>query len=93
MTDRIDGLATDVSRAFHGFEVGIEGGERGVGGRIVFAAGVTDDLPPIAGLRERWGQSVFHRPYCHGYELNKGRIGVIAASALAIHHGLMLPMR
>ena len=37
------------------------------------------------------GQSVFHCPYCHGYELNQGRIGVIAASVLAIHHGLMLP--
>lgn len=89
--DWIDGLATDVSGSFDSFAVEIEGGERKFGRRLVIAAGVTDDLPPIPGLRERWGQSVFHCPYCHGYELNQGRIGVIAASALAIHHGLMLP--
>lgn len=89
--DWIDGLATHVSGAVDAFEVKIDGGERKTGRRLVIAAGVTDDLPPIPGLHERWGQSVFHCPYCHGYELNQGRIGVIAASALAIHHGLMLP--
>ncbi|MGN8153006.1 NAD(P)/FAD-dependent oxidoreductase [Agrobacterium sp. 22094] len=89
--DWIDGLATHVSGAFDAFEVEIDGGERKIGRRLIIAAGVTDDLPPIPGLHERWGQSVFHCPYCHGYELNQGRIGVIAASVLAIHHGLMLP--
>lgn len=89
--DWIDGLATSVSGTFDAFEVEIDGGQRKMGRRLVIAAGVTDDLPPIPGLSERWGQSVFHCPYCHGYELNQGRIGVIAASALAIHHGLMLP--
>lgn len=89
--DWIDGLATNVSGAVDTFEVEIDGRERKTGRRLIIAAGVTDDLPQIPGLRERWGQSVFHCPYCHGYELNQGRIGVIAASALAIHHGLMLP--
>ncbi len=69
--DWIDGLATNVSGAFDAFEVEIDGGERKTGRRLVIAAGVTDDLPPIPGLRERWGQSVFHCPYCHGYELNQ----------------------
>ena len=34
---------------------------------------------------------MFHCPYCHGYELDGGPIGVLAASPLAIHHALMLP--
>ncbi|MDQ1184741.1 NAD(P)/FAD-dependent oxidoreductase [Agrobacterium larrymoorei] len=89
--DWIDSLATNVSGAFDAFEVEIDGGARQTGRRLIIAAGVTDELPPIPGLSERWGQSVFHCPYCHGYELNQGRIGVIATSALAIHHGLMLP--
>lgn len=88
--DWIDGLAINVSGSFDDFEVEIEGRRR-AGRRLIIAAGVTDDLPPIPGLIERWGKSVFHCPYCHGYELNQGRIGVIAASELAIHHGLMLP--
>ncbi len=59
--------------------------------RLLLATGVRDILPAVEGLEERWGKSVFHCPYCHGYELNQGRIGVIATSALSMHHGLMLP--
>lgn len=59
--------------------------------RVVLATGVRDLLPDIPGLAERWGRSVFHCPYCHGYELDQGRIGVIASSAMAQHQALMLP--
>jgi len=59
--------------------------------RLIIATGVRDELPPVPGLAERWGRSIFHCPYCHGYEMNAGRIGIIAASPLALHHSLMLP--
>nr|WP_315495661.1 NAD(P)/FAD-dependent oxidoreductase [uncultured Rhodoferax sp.] len=59
--------------------------------RLILATGVRDELPPVPGLAERWGRSIFHCPYCHGYEMNAGRIGIIAASPLALHHALMLP--
>lgn len=59
--------------------------------RLILASGVIDELPDIEGLKQRWGQSVFHCPYCHGYELNQGAIGVLATSPLSIHHALMLP--
>ena len=42
-------------------------------------------------MKERWGRHVFHWPYCHGYELNQGSIGVIAGSELSLHQALMLP--
>lgn len=48
--------------------------------RLILATGVRDELPPVPGLAERWGRSVFHCPYCHGYEMNAGPIGIIAAS-------------
>jgi thioredoxin reductase len=59
--------------------------------RVVLATGVVDELPPIDGLSERWGRSVFHCPYCHGYELHEGAIGVLATGPVAQHHALMLP--
>ena len=58
--------------------------------RLLLATGVTDQLPEVPGLAERWGKSIFHCPYCHGYELDQGPIGVVAASPLALHHALML---
>lgn len=58
--------------------------------RILFATGVVDQLPLISGLSERWGRAVFHCPYCHGYELDMGRIGVIATSPMSIHQAELL---
>ena len=50
-----------------------------------------DELPDVAGIADRWGRSIFHCPYCHGYELEGGPIGVIATSAMSVHQALMLP--
>lgn len=58
---------------------------------LVLALGVVDEMPPLPGVAERWGTSVFHCPYCHGYELNQGRIGVLATGAHSLHHAQMLP--
>jgi thioredoxin reductase len=73
-----------------GFEV-LAKGVRHQSRRLLLATGVKDLLPAIEGLAERWGKAVFHCPYCHGYELNQGPIGVIAGSELSMHHALMLP--
>lgn len=58
------------------------------GRRIILATGVRDELPALPGLSALWGKSVFHCPYCHGFELNEGRIGVLATSVLSIHSAL-----
>lgn len=59
--------------------------------KIILATGVSDTLPDISGLTERWGKHIFHCPYCHGYELNQGRIGVLASTPMAMHLALLLP--
>lgn len=58
--------------------------------KIIIAAGVSDQLPEIAGLAERWGKTVFHCPYCHGYELEKGKIGILATSEHSLQLAMML---
>jgi thioredoxin reductase len=58
--------------------------------RIILATGVSDELPAIPGLRERWGQTVFHCPYCDGYELGRGRIGMIATNPMSLHHAMLV---
>ncbi|PYE89934.1 NAD(P)/FAD-dependent oxidoreductase [Phyllobacterium leguminum] len=59
--------------------------------RLVLSLGVEDILPDLPGLKERWGKAVYHCPYCHGYELNQGHIGVLAVGPNSIHQALMLP--
>lgn len=88
----LDGSVTRVdSVADENFIAMVSSGESFRATRLVLATGVVDELPAIDGLAERWGRSVFHCPYCHGYELNNGRIGVLARGEISLHHALMLP--
>lgn len=86
-----EGRALQAAQTAGGYAVTLDDGSSVQALRLVLASGVVDQLPPVEGLRERWGASVFHCPYCHGYELGQGRIGVIATGPLSMHHALMLP--
>jgi len=89
----LDGTAVQAAASSDGdgFDVILADGNVVHGRRLVLATGVIDELPPVDGLFERWGASVFHCPYCHGYELEQGAIGVLATGPLSMHHALMLP--
>jgi thioredoxin reductase len=86
----IDAQADAAERTAEGFSIST-GSERFETRRVVLATGVKDDLPDVPGLAELWGKNVFHCPYCHGYELNLGRIGVLGVGPMSVHHALMLP--
>lgn len=87
----IDGAALEAGRTEGGFVVRTDDGGTYRAKRLVLATGVTDTLPEIPGLADRWGKSVFHCPYCHGYELDNGQIGVLAIGEVSFHHAMMLP--
>lgn len=87
----IEGMAERAEGERDDFTVTDAGGMPHRGRRLLFATGVTDTLPEIDGLAGRWGKSVFHCPYCHGYELEQGRIGVLAAGAMSLHQALLMP--
>jgi thioredoxin reductase len=53
--------------------------------RLILSYGVTDMLPPIEGLRECWGRSVLHCPYCHGFEFARQRWGLLYAGPMSLH--------
>ena len=87
----LDGTVAQAVAEDGGFRVSTGDGLTEGARKLVLATGVVDELPSIEGLAERWGRGVFHCPYCHGYELKQGRIGVLAVGPLSIHHALMLP--
>lgn len=86
-----EGRVATIEGSADDFGVRLQGGEVHQARRLILATGVADELPGIPGLAERWGMHVFHCPYCHGYELHQGRVGVLATSPAALHQGLMLP--
>jgi thioredoxin reductase len=81
----VEGRAIEISGGKDDFTVTTADGQTHQGRRVLLATGLADQLPEIAGLAERWGKSVFHCPYCHGYELDQGRIGVIATGPMSAH--------
>lgn len=84
-----EATATGVERIDGGFRVRA-GDEAHDARRLILATGVSDELPSIAGIAERWGKTVFLCPYCDGYELQLGRIGVLATSARSLHQALLV---
>lgn len=86
-----DGTASAARRDGDAFVIELDGARTVRGARLLLATGMRDELPQIDGLAERWGKSVFHCPYCHGYELDEGRIGVLAGGPMALHQAQMLP--
>ena len=59
--------------------------------RVILAVGMDYRLPEVPGLAERWGRSVFHCPFCHGWEVRDRALGVLDADpATGVHRALLL---
>lgn len=82
--------AVDARHADRGFAVTLNDGETLEAEKLVLAYGISDILPDIPGLPERWGKSVLHCPYCHGYEFSGQRLGVLYASPQSIHQAMLI---
>lgn len=86
-----EGRADRASKNDNGFTVWMSDGREYRAARLVLALGVTDTLPEVPGVQDRWGKTVFHCPYCHGYELGGGRVGVLAVGPASMHQAMLLP--
>ena len=85
----VDGIAESAKPTAHGFEVVVKGRVLETK-KLLLAFGVKDDLPKIAGLRERWGKTVLPCPYCHGYELDRKALAVLAMGPFSVHQAQLI---
>ena len=86
----IDGEATSATKDVDGFAVTLATGETVRSVRLVLAFGISDELPAIPGLTERWGKTVLHCPYCHGFEFSGQRLGVLYMSPKSIQQAALI---
>lgn len=82
--------AIDATSSENGFALRLASDASVHGSRLVLATGMEDELPPLAGLAERWGRTVLHCPYCHGYEVAGGTLGVLATLPGSVHQALLV---
>lgn len=57
---------------------------------ILLASGLRYVPPPLPGLRALWGRSVFHCPFCDGWEARDRALAVHADGGTAVRRGLLL---
>ena len=77
-----DGVATSGAKTDNGFEIQVASGEAFAGKKLIFATGIRDIMPGIAGFEACWGISVLHCPYCHGYEVRHEKTGILGNGEL-----------
>lgn len=84
---------TEIGAANHckaGFGLETISGETFRGRKLLIATGVTDALPPIAGIELFYGRSVWHCPYCDGYEHRDQQLAVYGRGGTALALALEL---
>jgi thioredoxin reductase len=74
-----------------GFEVTIAGGRTLRTRKLLIATGVLDRLPKLPGVENFYGRSVFHCPYCDGWEMRDQPLAVYGKGAQG--YGLALSLK
>ncbi|CAG1008403.1 MAG: NAD(P)/FAD-dependent oxidoreductase [Anaerolinea sp.] len=72
------------------FEITASDGSKLQARMVLLATGLRDELPSLAGIEGLWGKSVFHCPYCDGYEVRGKAIAVYGEDETALHQVMML---
>lgn len=72
-----DGAVSDITGSAGDFTVTLADGRTERARRVLLATGQVDVLPDIDGVAERFGRSVFHCPFCHGFETTGKPLAVL----------------
>lgn len=86
----IEAEATEAHTFSDGFAVSLASGEEVSARKAILAFGLRDTLEPIPGLQERWGKTVLHCPYCHGFEFADRPLGVLFRTPMSAHQACLI---
>ncbi|MGK2933301.1 MAG: NAD(P)/FAD-dependent oxidoreductase [Solirubrobacterales bacterium] len=84
------GTVRDGAGEDQAFTLELDDGTSVTSRKVLLAMGmdyVTADLP---GLTDLWGDSVFHCPFCHGWDVRDKAVAVRSNGAAALHGALMI---
>ena len=76
--------------AADGFVLELADGSIETARRVILAMGMDYDYPELPGLDERWGNSVFHCPFCHGWEVRDRPLGILGSDDAAVQRATLL---
>jgi thioredoxin reductase len=85
-----DGTVEGGERVDGGFALDLAGGARELTRRVILATGMEYRPPDLPGLAPLWGRSVFHCPFCHGWEMRDAALAVLGGGDAGLHRALLL---
>lgn len=71
-----------------GFALTLAGGAVERATTLLLASGMDYRPPDLPGVAERWGRSVFHCPFCHGWEVRERSLCALGPGS--VHRALLL---
>ena len=71
------GMVVEGSRRDEGFLLSLADGSSETARRVLLATGMEYRHRALPGIAERWGRSVFHCPFCHGWEVRERPLAVL----------------
>ncbi|WP_443970860.1 NAD(P)/FAD-dependent oxidoreductase [Sphingobium sp. CR28] len=86
----IEAEATEARILGDRFMVSLSSGAEVAARKAILAFGLRDSLEPIPGLKERWGKTVLHCPYCHGFEFADRQLGVLFRTPMSVHQACLV---
>ncbi len=85
-----DVAAVGGERRDEGFALELADGTELTTANVLLATGMDYRYPELPGASERWGRSVFHCPFCHGWEVRGKDLAVLGNDEGAVHRALLL---
>ena len=82
----------DAQKSERGFEALQSDGVRAACRKLILATGLIDKLPDVQGLEDLYGCSVFHCPYCDGWELRDEPLAIYGHGHLGSELALELTL-
>ena len=79
------GTVTDDS-----FQLELQDGSHETARKVLLAIGMDYRHPELPGATERWGRSLFHCPFCHGWEVRDKALGVLDPGPRGAERALLL---
>lgn len=85
-----DDVVAGGTRSGDGFVLELGNGVAERTRRVLLATGMQYRPPDIPGIADLTGRSVFHCPFCHGWEMRDRPLAVLARGERAVHSALLL---